>query len=168
MNLLLNIGKEIDRFIVSMIPHTRAGASRYTYQGGDKPGPYPATQRLAKPDRVGAGLVPALAPWRLPGLPRAFRAASAHAHRRCAYRPRSRNPIHSGATGRVSAPFRDYAPGRSAGRIAWVAVRVLCPGNGRAARPGRYALARRAVRVPSAGMVRRRRANSARPGLTVR
>ena len=30
-------------------------------QGGDKPGPYPTTKkRLAKPYRVGAGLVPAL------------------------------------------------------------------------------------------------------------
>jgi len=29
-------------------------------QGGDKPGPYPATKELAKSDRVGAGLAPAL------------------------------------------------------------------------------------------------------------
>jgi hypothetical protein len=30
------------------------------YQGGDKPRPYPATQREVKPYRVGAGLAPAL------------------------------------------------------------------------------------------------------------
>jgi hypothetical protein len=32
-----------------------------TDQGGGKPGPYPATERQAKPDRVGAGLALALA-----------------------------------------------------------------------------------------------------------
>ena len=30
------------------------------YQGGGKPGPYPATKRDAEPYRVGAGLAPAL------------------------------------------------------------------------------------------------------------